>query len=46
MFTLLIKDFFVFFSKPCFEAFTKQQMPKNWRTRKKCLKIKIAEHDK
>ena len=31
---------------PYFEAFAAQQMPKNWCTRKKCLKIKISEHNK
>ncbi len=33
-------------SVTCFGVFATQQMPKNWRTRKKCLKIKISEHHK
>jgi len=26
--------FMIIYSKPCFEVFATQQMPKNWRTRK------------
>ena len=29
-----------------FKAFATQQMPKNWRTRKKCFEIKFFEHNK